>query len=248
MPASRTAASDVLNKSAISRYIQLASLFRRRIETGEWPVGNQIPTIETLAAECGVAVMTIRQALGALEKEGLVEMFRAKGTFVKRQPSQNLWCQVETDWSGMLIARENASIEVLTDVRGVQLPPRSYSIGKPSASYRHLRRRHTRNGEAFLLADVYVAEKLVKHIAEADYTTKTALRLVADIPGLPIEQATQTLTIATADLEVSQLLDFPVSAPVALVTRCAIDAEGELVLLANGSYRGDRVRIDFNLR
>lgn len=248
MPTSRGAASDALNKSAIARYIQLASLFRRRIETGEWPVGNQIPTIDMLSSEFGVAVMTIRQALDTLEKEGLIERFRAKGTFVKRQPTHNLWCQVDTNWNGMLIAREDATIEVLSDTREVQLPPRDYRTGVPGTSYRHLQRRHARDGEAFLLADVYVAEKLVSHIAEADYHTKTALRLVADVPGLTITQATQTLTIDIADLEVSQLLDIPVSAPVALVTRCAIDEAGELVLVAHGTYRGDRVRIDFNLR
>lgn len=248
MPATRGAASDILNKSAISRYIQLASLFRRRIETGEWAVGNQIPTIDTLAAECGVAVMTIRQALDVLEKEGLIERFRAKGTFVKRQPAQDLWCQVQTDWSGMLIARENATIEVLSEKRGVQLPRQDYRVGVPSPSYRHLQRRHVRDYEAFLLADVYVAEKVAHLIADQDYRSKTALRLVADLPGVMISQATQTLTIATADLTVSQILDYPISAPVALVTRCAIDETGELILVAQGTYRGDRVRIDFNLR
>ena len=33
-----------VSRSAVSRYLQLASLFRRRIEAGEWQVGQQIPT------------------------------------------------------------------------------------------------------------------------------------------------------------------------------------------------------------
>ena len=32
-----------LNQSAVSRYLQLATLFRRRVETGEWAVGEQFP-------------------------------------------------------------------------------------------------------------------------------------------------------------------------------------------------------------
>ena len=32
-----------LDRSAVSRYIQLASLFRRRIETGDWAIGQQTP-------------------------------------------------------------------------------------------------------------------------------------------------------------------------------------------------------------
>jgi GntR family transcriptional regulator len=60
-----------LSRSAIARYIQLATLFRRRIETGYWSVGEQIPTVEELATEYGVARATIRQAMGLLEDEGL---------------------------------------------------------------------------------------------------------------------------------------------------------------------------------
>src|SRR3546814_18407821 len=55
------------SRSAISRYIQLATLFRRRIESGQWPLGSQIPTVDRLADECGVARATIRQALDLLQ-------------------------------------------------------------------------------------------------------------------------------------------------------------------------------------
>lgn len=44
-----------LSQSAVSRYLQLATLFRRRVETGEWAVGTRIPTVDELADECGVA-------------------------------------------------------------------------------------------------------------------------------------------------------------------------------------------------
>lgn len=240
--------AEALKKSAISRYIQLASLFKRRIETGEWAVGGQIPTVEMLAKECGVAAMTIRHALNILEADGMIERYRAKGTFVKQRPVNDMWCQVQTDWSGMLLARENARIEVLSDERNVSLPARNFKIGKPAPAYRHLQRRHTRDGEAFLLADVYVAERIASQIPEDDYSTKTALRLVADVPGLVITDATQTLTIDSADLYISEKLDIPISNPVARVERCAVDSNGELVLVADGTYRGDRVRIDFKLR
>ncbi|SMD12752.1 GntR family transcriptional regulator [Rhizobium sp. RU36D] len=239
---------DALNKSAVARYIQLATLFRRRIETGEWAVGGQIPTVEVLAKECGVAAMTIRQALGILESEGMIERYRAKGTFVKQRPANDLWCQVQTDWSGMLIARENALIEVLSEEHDIHLPNRQFAIGRPAAAYRHLQRRHTREGEAFLLADVYVAERVANLISPEAYRSKTALRLVADVPGLVITDATQTLTIGSADLYASEKLDIPIGHPVARVERCAVDADGELVLIADGTYRGDRVRIDFKLR
>ena len=239
---------EALKKSSVARYIQLASLFRQRIEAGTWPVGLQIPTVEELSRECGVATMTIRQALSILEGEGLIERFRAKGTFVRQRPARDLWCQVQTDWSGMLIARDNAQIEILSDHRNVQLPAKEGLTGRPAPGYRHLRRRHTRDGDAFLLADVYVSERIASLISEEEYSQKTALRLVADIPGIEITDATQVLTIESADLVTSDQLDIALSQPVARVERSAVDSTGELILLADGIYRGDKVRIDIKLK
>lgn len=243
-----TVTAKALKKSAVARYLQLASLFRRRIESGEWKVGMQIPTVETLARDCGVAGMTIRQALDILESEGMIERFRAKGTFVKEQPKRELWCQVNTDWSGLLIARQNALIEVLDDRHDVALPPYDGEAGKPAASYRHLRRRHSREGQTFLLTDVYIDESVCPQIPEEAYTTMTAMRLVADLPDHRIVDARQVVTIGTADLETSEEFNVPLGDPVAKVQRVAVDQNGVLILMANGIYRGDMVKIEVKLR
>jgi GntR family transcriptional regulator len=237
-----------LSRSAVSRYIQLATLFRRRIESGQWKVGEQIPTVDTLAAECGVARATIRQALGLLENEGLISRRRAKGTFVMRRPQEQLWCEVETDWNGLLSSRDGATIEVLHS-EVVEAPPLiPHSIGKLAPAYRHLRRRHSRQGVPFLLADVYIDQRLTKKIPRSAYTTKTALRLVAGIEGVKITDARQTLTISSADIETAHQLNLPLNAHVAHVHRSAVDQHGNLILVANGIYRGDVVRVDIKLK
>lgn len=243
-----TSTAQALRRSATARYLQLATLFRRRIETGEWEVGAQIPTVEVLAKQCGVANMTIRQALNILEADGLIERFRAKGTFVRAQPRQELWCEVQTDWNGLLIARPGAEIEILSDERGVALPRQHGEIGAPAPSYRHLKRRHSREGTNFLLADIYIDERLCRHIPESAYSEVTAMRLIADIPNQTIADARQVMTIGTAELETATKLDVPLGDAIAHVQRTAVNEEGTLVLLANGIYRGDMVRVAFKLR
>jgi len=243
-----TNTAQALRKSSVARYLQLASLFRRRIESGEWTVGSQIPTVKELATQCGVASMTIRQALDLLENDGLIERFRAKGTFVKEQPKRDLWCQVHTDWTGLLIARDNAVIEILSDERNVPLPRYDGDAGIPAPAYRHLRRRHSRGGIAFLFADVYVDERICPLIPESAFTTATALRLVADVADQKIIDARQELTISAADLETSTRLNIPLGDAVAKVQRVAVNEDGHLILVANGLYRGDMVRIDMKLR
>jgi GntR family transcriptional regulator len=246
-PLQRKTAVD-LDRSVVARYIQLASLFRRRIESGDWPVGEQTPTVDDLAVELGVARATIRKALDMLEGEQLIERYRAKGTFVRQRPRQQLWCEVATDWSGLLANRDDAVIEVLADERGQQPGDVPHPIGTLAPSYRRITRRHTRHGQPFLLARLYIDERLSSRIPKRNLQTKTALKLIADIPGLKIKDARQTLMIATADVETSVRLDLPLNAPIAIVHRTAVDSSGCLVFVGEGLYRGDMIRIDMKLR
>ncbi|WP_323771593.1 GntR family transcriptional regulator [Antarctobacter sp.] len=240
-------AATAIRKSAVARYLQLAALFRRRIETNEWPVDSRIPTVEELAKECGVANMTIRQALSLLEQEGLIERFRAKGTFVRKRNSRDLWCEVQTDWNGLLMARDNAEIELLSSETGTKPTDYPAGISDLAESYLHLKRRHRREGEAFLLADVFIDERLSSKIDKAHFTSKTSMRLIADIPGLKIVDARQILTIGSADPEISELLGVSLGDPVAYVQRIAVAEDGTMALIANGIYRGDMVRVEIKL-
>jgi GntR family transcriptional regulator len=237
-----------LERSAIPRYLQLATLFRRRIQAGEWQLGDQIPTVDELCKECGVARATMRQALGLLEAEGLISRFRAKGTFVNERPQDRLWLEVESDWKGLLTTRSGARIEILIDEPKSVPSVVPHPIGELAVSYRHLRRRHWRGKVPFLLADVYIDNHLKGKIPEAAYSELTALRLVTKIPGVRIVDVRQTLTIGTADLETAQLMNLALNEPVAYVNRSAIDQRGHIVMISNGIYRGDIVRIDTRLK
>jgi GntR family transcriptional regulator len=227
--------------------LQLASLFRRRIETGVWLVGAQIPTVEDLSDECGVARATIRQALGLLEADGLVSRFRAKGTYVNKRPQDLFWLQVETDWNGLLTKREGARIEILSEESDV-IPPISPHPGILAKGYRHLRRLHWLQNFPFLIADVYIEETLAAQISKKSFSKTTSLQMIANVPGVKIQNARQTLTIGSADFQVAKLLAVELNAPIAQVGRSATDDTGQIILISNGIYRGDIVRVDMEMK
>src|SRR4051812_10884200 len=66
-----------------SRYGALAASLRARVISGEWPPGTAMPAEQTLAAEHGVALGTMRRALELLAHEGLVDRVHGRGTFVR---------------------------------------------------------------------------------------------------------------------------------------------------------------------
>jgi DNA-binding LacI/PurR family transcriptional regulator len=61
---------------------------------GNYEMGQPLPSENTLAITLGVARSTVRQAVGALEKEGLVKRIKGKGSYfrglAKDEPAQRL--------------------------------------------------------------------------------------------------------------------------------------------------------------
>jgi len=64
-------------------YLRLAGNIRRKIVEGSYKPGGKIPSEATLCKSSGLALLTVRQALGVLVEEGLLERFPGRGTYVK---------------------------------------------------------------------------------------------------------------------------------------------------------------------
>ena len=63
-------------------FARIAADLRRRIQDGEFPPGQALPSITTLCQEWHVARMTAAHALQVLESEGLVRRYEGRGYFV----------------------------------------------------------------------------------------------------------------------------------------------------------------------
>lgn len=67
-------------------YLRIAADLRRRISSGEWGPGDQLPTLPALCEEYRVSETTIRNAIGLLRNEGAVESRARAGTRVRARP------------------------------------------------------------------------------------------------------------------------------------------------------------------
>jgi DNA-binding FadR family transcriptional regulator len=64
-------------------YRQIADQLRTLIGAGEWSLGTRLPPERDLASQLGVSRPSVREALIALEVEGLVEVRMGSGIYVK---------------------------------------------------------------------------------------------------------------------------------------------------------------------
>jgi GntR family transcriptional regulator len=66
----------------IPRYRQLAEFLRGAVAEGTFKPGDLIPSEQELAIEHQVSIGTVRNAVDGLVKDGILERFSGKGTFV----------------------------------------------------------------------------------------------------------------------------------------------------------------------
>ena len=66
----------------------IAGRAEARIRTGEWAPGDQLPPERELCRDLAVSRATLRQALGELERRGLVTRHQGRGTFVALPPDR----------------------------------------------------------------------------------------------------------------------------------------------------------------
>jgi GntR family transcriptional regulator len=65
-------------------YLQIAAILRGRIERGEIQPAHPVPSEPRLVQEFGVNRLTARKAVRVLASEGLVEIVRGRGAYVRR--------------------------------------------------------------------------------------------------------------------------------------------------------------------
>jgi GntR family transcriptional regulator len=235
------------SRSPVARYIQLATLFRNRIASGEWPVGSRIPNVDELADAFSVARGTMREALGLLEQEGLLERLRAKGTFVRKSPVPPRSHNLALDWASLQGAHEGTTIEVIDHAITKVLPDIDHSKGTLAPKYRMIRRLFVRDARPYLVARFYVDDALFRQHA-TQFRKLPALPVLRRVAGRQLHRAWQTLTIGVADVELAAVLKMPLNAPVARVDRIAIDGNGVIIYAGQGIYRGDTICMEMELQ
>ncbi|WP_125100077.1 FadR/GntR family transcriptional regulator [Leucobacter chromiireducens] len=86
---------------------------RRKITTGEWPVGSRIPIEPELAEQTGVGRSTVREAVRSLASIGMIETLPGRGTFVRSAaPTSTLLNEFLTDFTLEEILSYRRALEI----------------------------------------------------------------------------------------------------------------------------------------
>ena len=233
-------------RSRIPLYIQVASALRSRIETGLWQPGQKIATLERLEREFEVARVTVRQAVGMLQNEGLVHRQQGRGTFVADKLRDKRWLKLDTTWKSLIAPIKDNVLKVIKVDNPPAMPTLTKGEGKLASEYAFVRSVQLKDGSPYAVVNVHLERGIYARDPEA-FLAHTALPVLATLNDIDIEQAHQTLVIGSADPGTASLLQVPLGAPTAECHCVVTNSKGVAIYVADIIYRNDCVKLHISL-
>ncbi len=80
----------ISNSTGEPIYTQITSQIKAMIMTGELKAGDALPSMRNLAAQLRISVITTKRAYEDLERDGFIESYTGRGSFVKAQNAELL--------------------------------------------------------------------------------------------------------------------------------------------------------------
>lgn len=235
------------SESRAPLYVQLKNQLLKEIQGGSLAPGQMIPSERLLQQEHRVSRATVRQAIGELVAEGVLERRQGVGTSVARRKIAPLHLKL-TSFSDEMSARGLRPGSVVIEMRTVTPSPvvRERLGLDGDEPHQMVYRLRLADDEAISLQRLYVPPWLGLS-AEELHSADSYYGLLARRHAIDVVRAHEYLNARNANGEEARLLRVRKGAALINVERVAYDAEGRPVEYVEIVYRGDRYTYDLTL-
>jgi GntR family transcriptional regulator len=242
-PGGRGARTSSRGDGRQPKYLRIHRDLSDRISSGQWPAGHPLPSQQQLAAEFGVSVMTLRQALQLLADDGLIQTRHGAGTHVAARYAYDL--------GGLRSFAADLSAQdagITTEVLAAgTVPPPAGIAARLGASGQVLRLRRLRlsGSRPLIVQTSYLPAALAHLISPEDLGLRGLYTILAE-HGLAIARADETITPAALGPRDARDLARPRSSPALLSHRVSFTAAGRPVIDDYALLPADSVAITVN--
>jgi GntR family transcriptional regulator len=248
MNAARKTSPAVALLPSVPMHSQIREIVRRRILDGTYAPHSQMPSEAQMMEAFKVSRITIRQALGDLQKEGLIFKVAGKGSFVaKPKAFQNL-----SKLQGFGEAMSPAGYETFNQVLSTRRTSAGELVAKrlqlqPGAPVYEIKRLRYLNREPISVDVSYFDVALGERLAQEDLATRDIFLILENDYGLHLTHADVQIEAISADESLSRHLRTAEASPLLRIERLT-HADERPVDFEFLYYRGDafqyRLRID----
>ena len=172
-------------------YVQIYSIFLKKMENWEWPVGTQIPAEDELCRIYDVSKVTVREAIQELVREGYLKRLQGKGTFVTLSEPQFgiiMRARLSEDIFGEEVKAEKEILE--RGFRGVTEDIRKILMNEGQIYY--ILYKKTVNEESYR-EEFFIPNSILPDIKSEDLTLGSLYDLIEDKGAKKIFKVIQTV-------------------------------------------------------
>jgi GntR family transcriptional regulator len=240
-------AGEIDRSSSVPFHYQLRKLLEQQIGTGRWPQGDRLPSEPFLSDYFGVSRATVRQALHALEEQGLIHKEKGRGAFVNRTPSGSWLLQ----WAGGLfddeLTRRGITVESTVIRSGVEPLPEwasdALQLG-PDAQGVVLERLRRVDGQVALYVVNHLPQEYAVILPEIWRTSTASLYwTLREQCGVQVAGSSRILEAVSAPPLLARRLGVPTRSPLVYIQSVTRDATGKPIDCYRAWLRTDRLRI-----
>lgn len=220
-------------------YLQLREVVRSKIEEGEYAPGTAIPSENILAETYGINRLTVRSAIDALVKDGILKRVQGKGVYVMAKYERDL--EVLGGFS-QTMTEKNASSGKKILLRGQRKAGEKFGsifhIGADDPIY-YIKRLDYANEEPIAIQEIYIPYNLVPNVEDIDISVFSMFEIYK-FYGIDPVRAWQTLDLVQLAQSDARLININKEQAVFLFS-CTTYDENERVIEYSKSYtRGDK--------
>jgi len=234
--------------SRVPRYHQIAQTLRERIIAGGHGPGQRLDTQRGMAREFGVTLMTLRQALDLLERDGLIARRHGLGTFVARPSIDYDILHLRALAGDLSALGEDVATRFVRSYAAAADRAVAAALGlREREGVFALERLRLVDGEPVSFQSSYLPAALGDEVSKADLAVTPLRQVLAFKLGIEITAARETVSAVPLERRAARELGCRPGIPAFRSDRVSMGADGRPVVYDRVFIPGDRFRITRHL-
>lgn len=214
-------------RETLPKYVVVRDWLARRINAGEIQPGARLPSEHSLVRKFGVSRVTVRHALDALKKSGMVESHQGQGHFVRGIKAELDMRRLRglgealgpngVEATAQLI--ERAEIKANSQVRQALALP-------PASTVTVVRRLRLANAAPVCFEERFLLSEVARLLSDRDLDTGDICTLLERSRGVPIAFGDVIMDMVKAAPKLAQYLEIEPGATVVRTEQINFDVNG----------------------
>jgi GntR family transcriptional regulator len=228
--------------SKLPKWYQLAQTLRTDIVSGRMKAGERIDAEVRLAEQYGISVIPVRQALRALEQEGLIVRHRGSGTYVSDSPHsyKQAITSLET-----LYSREFTKPAAILERGIVAMPEQFRAAFAGIDTLAFVRRLAYRAGKPWSYGILYFAPAYAGKLTNRLLERFPTYRLLQELYGLELVRSHFEAKAVAAGNEIAGFLEIDSFSPALSLSCITYDRQDVAVGAFVVTFPGDPFTFSF---